>query len=236
MKECTENAKLIVSDIDGTYTTDIEQNNVAVENFRTKGNVFAFCTGRCYNDFLGGCRLWDLKCDYVATDNGATVRQGDKIISNSVIPQSIVSEIIDFTKENAEKVELHSCHGHSEDISYAPGETIKITISLRDEISAVRLEDKIKSDFADKVNCCKVRGIAFLEIMAHGVSKASASRIIAEHAGIRQENIFTVGDAESDISMLKAFNGYAIGTSEKCLADFKKISSVHELIEKEVLL
>ena len=47
--------KILVSDYDQTFylnDEDIEKNKKSVEEFRKKGNIFVFATGRSYFDFM----------------------------------------------------------------------------------------------------------------------------------------------------------------------------------------
>ena len=47
--------KLLVSDYDQTFyinDEDIEKNKIAVNEFRSKGNIFVIATGRSYDDFM----------------------------------------------------------------------------------------------------------------------------------------------------------------------------------------
>ena len=46
--------KILVSDYDQTFylnDEDVEKNKIAVKDFRNKGNIFVFATGRSFFDF-----------------------------------------------------------------------------------------------------------------------------------------------------------------------------------------
>lgn len=63
--------------------------------------------------------------------------------------------------------------------------------------------------------------LASVELHAHGANKGTELQDAAQHFGIPMENIMAIGDAENDISMLKAAGlGTAVGnaTEEALLA------------------
>lgn len=59
-----------------------------------------------------------------------------------------------------------------------------------------------------------------LEVMNKAVSKGNAVQQLAEHYGIKREEIITIGDNENDISMIEyAGLGVAMGNGVQCLKD-----------------
>ncbi|HHX55014.1 MAG TPA: HAD-IIB family hydrolase, partial [Clostridiales bacterium] len=80
----------------------------------------------------------------------------------------------------------------------------------------------------------------FLEFLDKGVNKGVGLSLIAQHLGIRQEEIIAVGDAGNDIAMIKyAGLGVAMGNATddvKEIADYITLTNeedgVAHLIEK----
>ena len=72
--------KILVSDYDQTFylnDEDIEKNKKSVEEFRKKGNIFVFATGRSYFDFMNKAEQYKLKWDYLIINHGATILEGE---------------------------------------------------------------------------------------------------------------------------------------------------------------
>jgi len=230
MKECTRSVKLLVSDIDGTYTTDWKENNIAVEKFCGNGNILAFITGRTLWSYHAALTQLLIKPQYAAVNNGATVLFGDEIISNTVIPENVVNGVLDFLLKYAEIIELNTVYGMSVDLNSSKSEITELAVYLPMDIAREEFCTEVNNRFP--VECVKVRNSNRFEICSLGVNKANAARIIARHAKIDEGNIYAVGDGYSDYGMIASFNGFAMDKCDDILNKFEKVRNVKSLIEK----
>ena len=86
--------------------------------------------------------------------------------------------------------------------------------------------------------CCSTP--YFYEVMRRGVNKAVGIEKLRCHLGIAPEHVYTVGDNENDVEMLKAFYSYAVrGASAGALAAARETLSsgndehaIREVIER----
>ena len=92
--------KILVSDYDQTFylnDEDIEKNKKSVEEFRKKGNIFVFATGRSYFDFMNKAEQYKLKWDYLIINHGATILdKNNNIISNRSILLHYITNSVRF--------------------------------------------------------------------------------------------------------------------------------------------
>lgn len=92
--------KILISDYDQTLylnDEDMENNKVAIKNFREKGNIFVIATGRSYFDFHNKVDLYNFEYDYVIINHGATILDKDNNVFTNF---SIKNEIIDNIKND----------------------------------------------------------------------------------------------------------------------------------------
>ena len=68
----------------------------------------------------------------------------------------------------------------------------------------------------------------FLEFAPKNVDKSSGVKFLAKYLNIKDENIYTFGDAGNDINMIKNYNGIAMGNS------IDEVKSVAKFITKSV--
>lgn len=68
----------------------------------------------------------------------------------------------------------------------------------------------------------------FLEFAPKNVDKSSGVKFLAKYLNIKDENIYTFGDAGNDISMIKNYNGIAMGNS------IDEVKNVAKFITKSV--
>ena len=81
--------KIVVSDYDKTFylnDEDIENNKIAVDEFRKKGNIFVIATGRSYFDLQNKVKLYQFEYDYLLINHGATmIDKNNHVIYNFLL-------------------------------------------------------------------------------------------------------------------------------------------------------
>ena len=215
--------KILVSDYDQTFylnDEDIEKNKKSVEEFRKKGNIFVFATGRSYFDFMNKAEQYKLKWDYLIINHGATILdKNNNIISNYTIDNNIIKNI-EKDLEIEKSINHFCCKLENSRTDFNDKDLTKIYAKYEKD-KAEQINSLINKKYSEFVNCYLVSGNAVEEIVQ--IEK------------VNRENIFTIGDGYSDIEMIKNYNGYCMEKSVQELLKIcngKIVKSVSELIEK----
>ena len=228
--------KILVSDYDQTFylnDEDIEKNKKSVEEFRKKGNIFVFATGRSYFDFMNKAEQYKLKWDYLIINHGATILdKNNNIISNYTIDNDVIKNIKkDLEIEKA--IKYFCCNLENSRTDFNDKDLTKIYAKYEKD-KAEQINSLINKKYSEFVNCYLVSGNA-VEIISNKTCKSNAIEEIVQIEKVNRENIFTIGDGYSDIEMIKNYNGYCM---EKFVQELLKIcngkivKSVSELIEE----
>lgn len=228
--------KLLVSDYDQTFyinDEDIEKNKIAVNEFRSKGNIFVIATGRSYDDFMKKKNEYNIQYDYLIINHGATILNKD---DNIIFNEEITNEILDNLKSDLriEDSERNFCCSMLEsraDLEHR--DLTKIHVKYSDLEYSNEIQKKLKEKYNSFLNVYWVSGNS-LEIISKKINKSKAIKLLSEKIKIRQEEIYTIGDGYSDIEMVKDYNGYAIKEAVKELKEvaIDEIESVSDLIKK----
>lgn len=228
--------KILVSDYDQTFylnDEDIEKNKKSVEEFRKKGNILVFATGRSYFDFMNKAEQYKLKWDYLIINHGATIiDKNNNIISNYTIDNDVIKNIKkDLEIEKA--IKYFCCNLENSRTNFDDKDLTKIHAKY-EKNKAEQINSLINKKYAEFVNCYFVSGNA-VEIISNKTCKSNAIEEITQIEKVNRENIFTIGDGYSDIEMIKNYNGYCMEKSVQELLKIcngKIVKSVSELIEE----
>lgn len=228
--------KLLVSDYDQTFyinDEDIERNKIAVNEFRSKGNIFVIATGRSYDDFMKKKNEYNIQYDYLIINHGATILNKD---DNIIFNEEITNEILDNLKSDLriEDSERNFCCSMLESrVDLEHRDLTKIHVKYSDLEYSNEIQKKLKEKYNSFLNVYWVSGNS-LEIISKKINKSKAIKLLSEKIKIRQEEIYTIGDGYSDIEMVKDYNGYAIKEAVKELKEvaIDEIESVSDLIKK----
>ncbi|OKZ73518.1 MAG: hypothetical protein BHW00_07450 [Clostridium sp. 26_22] len=228
--------KLLVSDYDQTFyinDEDIEKNKIAVNEFRKKGNIFVIATGRSYADFMKKKNQYNIECDYLIINHGATILdKKDNIIFNEKIPNEILDSLkFDLHIENSERNFCCSILESRVDFEYK--NLTKIHVKYNDLEYSNKILKKLEEKYNSFLNSYLVSGNS-IEIISKNANKSKAIKLLSKKIEIGQEKIYTIGDGYSDIEMVKDYNGYAMKESVDELKNvaLEEIESVRDLIRK----
>lgn len=223
--------KMLVCDYDDTFylnDDDIKLNQLKVDEFRKKGNIFVFATGRCLYDFKKAEKKYNLKYDYLILNHGANI-YGFKC--NTYIESSIINSLkIDLELEKA--IKYFCCSKKSDRATFDDEDITKIYVKYENIEICSKICDLIKSKYKSYVNCIRSSNYS-IEIVNKTVSKLNSINKISNKLGFDLSNIYTIGDSYSDIDMIKSFKGFCMVNSVdelKC-SNIKKYDSVSKLIE-----
>ena len=223
--------KLLVTDLDGTLLptgTEVSPENIeAAQKASEAGVTVTIATGRMYRAALPVAK--NLGVDVpIITYNGALIRTvSGKTLYSSFLAPELMREVLDFVEgqgwyiqtyskdqllypeycEHAKKYEASQLvHGEAVGWQGLKERTEEVTKLLSVTDSSEETERRIGillEHFGDRVSI--VRSSAYYaEIVNKGVSKASGIQKLAEVLGVDISETMAIGDAENDISMLKA--------------------------------
>lgn len=230
-----------------------KENKIAIKKASELGVKIVVCTGRIFTSARFYASLIGTAAPIVAS-NGAYIREKDenRIIYKKAINKEILPELINviesfgltlhlytnqsiYTKElvnlalnyirwnevvsEGEKVEVKVVKDFEDVINSE--EILKVAL-VCDDIELLRkLRSKISEEFDVSIVSSNSNNI---EIMAKGISKGNAVKILADYFGYKREEVICVGDSENDISMIEyAGLGVAMGNGidyVKSIADY----------------
>ena len=230
------NKKILVSDYDQTFylnDEDLKHNIIAVEEFRKKGNIFVFATGRSFYDFHRKIDKYNIPYDYAILNHGATILdKDDNIFANYSIPNEIIKDIkkdlqIDKT------IKGFCCSRLESRVDFDHSDLTKIAATYETTEEAMKISKAINEKYSKYINAYYVSKNS-VEIISRQTSKSYAISLLLDKIRIDKKNIYTIGDGYSDIDMIKDFNGYAIkdAVEELKKVAIKECSSVWELINE----
>lgn len=265
--------KLLALDMDGTLlrgdSTISDITKESLKKAQESGVKVVIATGRPLQGIMSYLEELDLigEEDYVLAYNGSSVYNTKtlKPIINNGLTGKDTKEIYRLSKSLG--VEFHgfidgACIATREN-KYTDGERLhnKVPISLinfekdlKDDDSVIKVMmmeeesllnsiiDRIPSKFYEKYNV--VRSTSFmLEFMNKDCSKSSGLRALANHLGIKQDEIVACGDADNDIDMIE-FAGLGVAMDNandlvKSKADYITLSNendgIADMINKKIL-
>lgn len=229
--------KVLVTDFDKTFykdNEDIEINKALVNEFRKKGNLLIFATGRSKFSFNRQINKFNLKYDYLILNHGSVIVDKDW---NTLFYSTLDSNIIDLVKPYLrieDSISFYYCSLDKDKLD--SGENIvKIHIKYNNYNALKEVHDQIKDMFGTIVNVF-MASKRTLEIVSKSSSKLKGIKYLVNELKLEENNIYTIGDGESDIEMIKEYNGRAMNDSidELRNSNYKKCDTVSELI-KEIL-
>lgn len=245
--------KIIGSDYDGTLNHNgiDDKKKQALENWRSKGNVFALISGRGSRDILSIYNEKQFPCDYLIANNGAVLMKTDgSVVSDIRCDGSLVRPLLTllfkngcpcgnidtefpcrvYADSNDCKEEYEYTLDNMPEVSYFN----QISTYMPDCEGAARLTECVKEHFGDRLNPLQ-NGIC-IDIVRADMNKAKGLYILMDYLGAKYDDVIAVGDNINDRDMISEFKSYAMENgvdSIKELADFIT-PGVTELIEKEL--
>lgn len=138
--------KVLVSDYDNTFyinDEDIEENKLAVDKFRKKGNIFIIATGRSYLDLQNKVNKYHFDYDYALINHGATIiDKNNHVIYNFSIKNEIIKEL----KQDLELdsvIKQFCCSELESRVDFNHKDLTKIALVYKENFDTYKLNDKI---------------------------------------------------------------------------------------------
>lgn len=203
--------KILVSDYDETfaYKQQFEENIKAVQAWREAGNLFIVATGRTYDDFF---RLFKqtgmIPYDYVILNHGATILDRfNQVLYTCSIDADVISNLqkqipVLFTYPN----NFYSSMKESR-VSLDHPCITKLHIACNSLPLSKQYQMIIEKNWKQDLTAMVISRSGSLELVAHGINKASAIERLLEQLLLSRELVYTVGDDYNDLEMLRLFHG-----------------------------
>ena len=224
--------KILISDFDDTFyctNGDIEENIKKVEEFRKRNNLFIIATARNPINIKRKIEELNIKCDYIISSLGGLIENENELIYSNYLKENLVRNIENTSKEY-ENIELYRIG-----IEETPKDTEVLGYKIKTKNNYLALENiKTKLEKYNKEILCKIENKEKLFINNKGNSKLKAINYLITNKYITNKNIYTVGDSEDDLDMLKNFNGFRMESSSELVSQQidKMVNNVAELIKK----
>lgn len=228
--------KLLASDFDRTFyidEKDIENNIKYVNIFRKNNNIFLIATGRSYSSFKEALNKFNFNYDYLILDHGSLIMDSkDNILYKYIIDKNLLNKLIPYLKlDNV--INYYYCTPQEKTKELNNKEITKIYIKYSNKEEKDIVITAIKETFKNKLNIYYLSNNA-IEITSSNVNKKKAIYKVLDIVKIDKQNVYTIGDGQSDIEMIKEFNGYTMVNGIKELKEYsiKELNSVSELLKE----
>ena len=214
--------KLFVSDYDMTlYINEHIDEKVfeAIKKWRDEGNIFVIATGRNKFSIFEQIEKYNIGFDYLIANNGALIFDAEseayKVIK-SVFDK--FGATVEITTDEC----IISVHSKlKNDILYSDAFKIGKIIDIEeiDSIKNIIQINKMTNDIEKTKTVADFINDNFKEVVAYGnirtvdivdkkVNKASGIAFLENKLKNKIEKIFTAGDSNNDIDMIKKYDGY----------------------------
>ena len=251
--------KFIASDFDGTihYRDGISQNvRDALAHWQSLGNKFGIVSGRGIQNLAYCVEYENLKCDFLVANNGAVICDGEgKPLKVHMGDPDCIIDVATFVLQydcryvcvNDLGDEIFICTKERKESRYKDDSRFvildefdqikpftQLSTVCRDVQLAEELTDLINEKFAGKVTA--LRNGYCIDIVPHGVNKATGVEDLLLVFGGSHDDVATVGDNSNDYDMIKAFRSYAVANAIDSIKEIAThvVTDLAELVEKEL--
>ena len=232
------NKKVLVVDYDRTLfinNNDMLNNIKAINNFRSKGNIFVIATGRTYASLKKEIDKYNIQYDYLILNHGALVIKSDNTaLFHYKIDKSILLDVNDYlTKLKAKNIFYSYYLEDTNDINNP--NISKLTAKFSSNLDNFKeIIMNIIKKYNNTLNIYFTQNFE-IEIISKDTNKSQALNLLMKKANFKKENIYTIGDSYTDIEMIKDYNGSCMDNSIDILKNNKNIvkyKSVSDYINK----
>lgn len=225
--------KILVSDFDNTFfTKDIEKNIKLVNKFIEAKNIFIIATGRPFYLLKPELDKHNIKYNFLICNDGAVIFDGK------------TNEVIDKTNiDYLTAVQVYNILKRSNDIEHVYVDAIYDfgELDAKDFNGILALpydRDKVDDLLAEiKFKYPTVQGYLshrWINVLSIEASKGNAIKYLENMYDWNEDNIYTIGDNNNDLSMTIYKNCYAVkhGKQEFIENCSNVVENFEELLEK----
>ncbi|RGZ01863.1 HAD family hydrolase [Clostridium sp. AM58-1XD] len=251
--------KVLASDYDGTFYTDMEQtarNIEAVKRWRAAGNRFGIVTGRALEIIRQPVEELEIPCDFLICASGAVIcsRDGqllsahpmDRGAAEKIMGEPAVRTAIQYTYmssecctclkdgyewENRKKYRIKR-------ITVKEGEALdplyQMSTRHLSEAEAAACAEAVNSRLGHMVRAHL--NVDCVDITAAGIDKSAGIREYGSLCSVDTNGILVIGDGANDLPMIREFSGFAVENACEAvkMAASRIYGSVEELIDEQL--
>ncbi|HHX94144.1 MAG TPA: HAD-IIB family hydrolase [Tenericutes bacterium] len=229
----------------------LKENIKAIKVFREDGNLFCVATGRTYLDIKRLLEKRKIPYDYVIANDGAIAfdNKGNKLYTIDIDLNDVLLVSKDI-KENSgvqfwgftdgkyiyiEKKKTNSLFLNimylflrvtyykyvPKSIDYFVKDTKVNQILVKTD--SKKTPEEIRKMVFEKYPYLRAETVGpFMSIVDKRADKVFGVDFITEKLNIKKENVYTIGDNNNDINMIKKYNGFAL---ENSIEEVKSVAS-----------
>lgn len=240
--------KMIVADYDDTTAKgEVVSDRVkqAIKKFRAGGGKYVVCSGRESVSIENVIKNNGIIVDAISSYQGGRIRIGEELFSDNGIPSTLAAEIVDSVMEDFNRPSLaffgdfiyynglNDCaraylnwtpcdrkyvKNLGEMLKGSAGSCGKILVTKTSvEEDVTEIKGYIEQKFGKYVSAFPM--IHILELVSKIATKYDAVKRLAEHFGIKENEVITIGDSPNDGPLLKFGTGIMVtgGSGENVL-------------------
>ena len=224
--------KLLVSDYDGTIF-DIDnlknsrKNIDAIKRFKDNGNLFAIATARTFLSIKNQTDKFKIPYDYlICSDGGCVFDKDDNIIYSNSIDINLLLKIHSYllSLPFVKKFKYLDSFGRNTD-KFDDVQQVYVEVYFKNTLEML----KIKKALAP------LTGIGILSVcyFYKNTLKTDGIKVISGLENLYKKDIYTIGNGNNDICMLREYNGFRVPYSypKVIMQGFPK-NSVCNLVRK----
>lgn len=198
--------KLLVSDYDGTlYDADslreTRRNIDAIKRFKDNGNMFAIATARIFPSIKGQTEKFKIPYDYlICCDGGCVFDKNDNLIYSNPIEEQELLIILKYLKSLSFVSEIRLLNSHGQNTTNTKDtHQIFVQVHIKKSIEILRIKKALAP--------LEYYGFIHMAYFYKHTEKTDGIKLVAELEHLKNEDIYTIGNGNNDIAMLKEYNG-----------------------------
>lgn len=242
--------RLLAVDLDDTLLNEeskvSEANIKAIQEAVARGVIVTIATGRMFESAQKIARQIGLDVPLIAY-NGALVQSAisEEVLMKTCVDEEAASAVLAMFREQGWYIQLYrddtlyvdtktddtrDYERRVDTVAVAIGDAlyedpsgILKMLAVNDVDKLDRVEEIVQSTFRGKIFAPRSRP-RLLELVNAKVNKGEALRCVAEHFGVKQDEVMAIGDSNNDVAMLEyAGLGVAMGNASPRV---KKVAQV----------
>lgn len=233
--------KLLVSDYDytmydGIDSECIKKNVEAINSFMNNGNMFAIATGRAFNTITQKAIESNIPYNYLICQAGSSIfNQRGTLLYYTPLRDEKIFEVLKYLKaqKGIKNIRQISFFGDDTLKEYETTEIYcEFPLNEENKFMVSRILEESKKFGIQVISFTRADTIFI--IFKEYMNKALGINYLAKRIDFPKEDIYTIGDEENDLEMLKEFNGFRVPNSSDILKQegIPEVESVRKLIKR----
>ncbi len=220
--------KLIASDFDGTVGRgeQLQKDVEAIRRFRAAGNLFGLVSGRNIAGLRYVQHRAEIPVDFLLSDSGGTCYVDGRMLFCAQSCSEVFFPLCSFLMaRNTRLLAVNRPDGS--DMLYYRHRDGREEYNPKRALWQERTFPQMSGLFGDYAECREkaeelerlfprltaLPNDDCLDIVPKGRNKAVGIAELAEHFGVKKEEIFTVGDNYNDLAMLDAYQSFVVASA-----------------------